>query len=57
MIRKLITLAVLVALSFGVTACKDESPADRLGDAAEEAQEAAGDAAEDAQEAADDLVE
>ena len=54
--RKLLILAVLLALSFGMVACKEKSASDQLGDAARQAEKDASRAAEDAKKAADDVA-
>ena len=55
--RKLSILAILLALSFGMVACKKQSAGDQAQDAAKQTTQDASKAAEDAKKAtADDLT-
>jgi hypothetical protein len=54
---KSITLPLLAALAFSVVACREEGPAERAGQAIDEAIEDAGEAVEDAGEAVEDAAE
>jgi len=54
--RKLSILAILLALSFGMVACKKQSATEQAGDAVKQAEQDAAKAAEDAKKAAEDVT-
>lgn len=54
---KSIALSILLALTFSTVACREEGPAERAGEAIDEAAEDAGEALEDAGEAVEEAAE